>query len=337
MTEATVRVMSTEEIVAGGAARTPFIVWPRPDAVFLDRSVRVRQLAAGHPMRDYLLLVADIALAQHERLQACPPVRLPDASELEQAAAAGVAPLQATRWARDPAWRGVLRELVAALRPRVAEGSAAAGALATLATATDEHLELQADRLLNGVMTGLDLATAPLVAAALQVYWTHLVLALRRAHEGTGREPFGRSGDAGACPCCGMPPAASVIRIGPESSGQRYLHCALCSTQWHMVRIQCARCGAGEGIAYQALEPLAGAGFRATGAARGAVQAETCDRCGHYLKIVHMEKDPQVDPVADDLASVSLDLLVADTGKRRHGVNLMLLFGDSPPPDDGGP
>ena len=37
------------------------------------------------------------------------------------------------------------------------------------------------------------------------------------------------------------------------------------------------------------------------------------------------------------IASISLDLLVAETGRRRHGVNLMLLFGDSPTPDGGGP
>ena len=41
-----------------------------------------------------------------------------------------------------------------------------------------------------------------------------------------------------------------------------------------------------------------------------------------------MEKDVHVEPVADDLASVTLDLLVADAGRQRHGVNLLLLFGD---------
>ena len=69
-------------------------------------------------------------------------------------------------------------------------------------------------------------------------------------------------------------------------------------------------------------------------AARAAIQAETCDACGHYLKIVHGDRDPHAEPVADDLASVTLDLLVAETGKLRHGVNLMLLFGD---PDEAPP
>jgi FdhE protein len=59
------------------------------------------------------------------------------------------------------------------------------------------------------------------------------------------------------------------------------------------------------------------------------LRAECCDDCGHYLKRVHMDKDAHTDPVADDLASVTLDLLVAETGAQRHGVNLMLLFGDA--------
>jgi len=47
-----------------------------------------------------------------------------------------------------------------------------------------------------------------------------------------------------------------------------------------------------------------------------------------------MDRDPHARPVADDLATPTLDLLVSETGAQRHGVNLMLLFGDpdaSPP------
>jgi len=54
---------------------------------------------------------------------------------------------------------------------------------------------------------------------------------------------------------------------------------------------------------------------------------------------VHGDRDPYVEPVADDLASLTLDLLVAESGMRRHGVNLMLLFGEGavgPPPDNPG-
>ena len=50
---------------------------------------------------------------------------------------------------------------------------------------------------------------------------------------------------------------------------------------------------------------------------------------------MHGDRDPFVDPVADDLARVTLDLLVSESGLQRHGVNLMLLFGEpEPPPED---
>ena len=38
-----------------------------------------------------------------------------------------------------------------------------------------------------------------------------------------------------------------------------------------------------------------------------------------------------VEPVADDLASVTLDLLIGETGVERQGVNFMLMFGDAEP------
>ena len=327
-TSATIRISTPEEIAARAGAEVPFLRLPDRASLFADREMRLRQLAAGHAMRDYLMLVAEIARAQHELLQGFGAVALPQPSRLEAASREGVAPLPAERWPRDPAWREGFRRLLAALLPRLA-GTPAAIALAPLAEAKDDWLEQQADELTAGTMLGVDLGAAPVVAAALQAYWTHLVLDVQRAQ--SDLEPFGRIADLTVCPCCASRPTASVTRIG-DAQGQRYLHCALCSTQWHLVRIQCARCGSSKRIHYQSLEPVPGHAVPGTAASPGAVQAECCDDCGHYLKIVHMEKDAQVEPVADDLASLTLDLLVSDAGQQRHGVNLMLLFG----PDDGG-
>ncbi|MCH8857708.1 MAG: formate dehydrogenase accessory protein FdhE, partial [Proteobacteria bacterium] len=69
--------------------------------------------------------------------------------------------------------------------------------------------------------------------------------------------------------------------------------------------------------------------------AQPAVQAECCSECGHYLKLMHPARDNGIEPVADDLATLTLDLLVSEEGQQRHGVNLLLLFGDpedAPPP-----
>ncbi|MFY9511075.1 MAG: formate dehydrogenase accessory protein FdhE, partial [Rubrivivax sp.] len=230
------------------------------------------------------------------------------------------------------------RALVAALQPHAPTG--ALPALQRLAEADEVFLERQADALLLGLQTGLDLATAPLVAAALQVCWTHLVLTTQAQAAGRAA-PFGRIDEETNCPCCGSRPVASLTRSSGESLGQRYLHCSLCSTQWHLVRIRCSHCLSGQKLAYQSLDLAADGAPDAQRATRASLQAETCDDCGHYLKILHSDRDPMVEPVADDLASLTLDLLVSEAGYRRHGLNLMLLFGDAPeaapPPDPGAP
>jgi FdhE protein len=334
---ATVRVMSPDEIVARGGGETPFLRLPERSTVFAERAMRLRQLAAGHPMADYLGFVAEIALAQQRRLGAMPALPLPDADVLDRAARAGRPPLPAEA-GPDPAWRSLLRELLADLRQTAP--AATQPALERLAAADDAFLDRQADALLTGVCDGLDLAAAPLVGAALQVLWTHQVTALQ-AQSGVAVDalrgaPFGRIDDKTVCPCCGSRPTASITRATGELLGQRYLHCSLCSAQWHLVRVQCARCGSGSKVAYQSLAAAADDDEDGARVAQSAVQAETCEACGHYLKIVHGDRDPFAEPVADDLASLTLDLLVAESGLRRHGVNLMLLFGDGAagPPRD---
>ncbi|NML46619.1 formate dehydrogenase accessory protein FdhE [Ramlibacter sp. G-1-2-2] len=321
-------LLSPEEIAARAGQQASLLYMPVRGEVFADRAIRLRQRAAGHAMRDYLLLVADIAQAQHAVLQDFPAVRVPDPQALMAAAYAGQPPLPAPLWPRAPQWRDGLHPILDALLQRLPSGPTRT-AVEALRGAPDEMLERQADRLLDGVTLGLDLAAAPFIAAALQVYWTHLVLATQEAH-GTDRlPPFGRVDDPTRCPCCGSRPVASVIRIDPGAGGLRYLQCSLCSTQWHMVRVKCSRCLSTKGIEYRLLAPMDGGET----ARQPAVEAETCDECGSYLKIVRRDRDPLVEAVADDLASVTLDLLVEQAGFENHGVNLMLLFGD---PDGGG-
>lgn len=357
MNTATVRVLPAEEIAAQAGGSTPFLRLPVRELVFAEREMRLRQLAAGHAMGDFLRFMAELAKAQQQQLLAMPSVPLPEESALSRATREGRPPLPATDWPRDPAWHGVLRALVAALRPGAP--APARAMLEQLAIADADTLERQADAVLHGTGAGLDLAAAPIIGAALQVYFTHLVTAVQ-AHHGPRGEAFGRTDDEALCPCCGSRPTASLTRSAGDANGQRYLHCALCNTQWHLVRIKCAHCGDTEKIAYQALDaagspqgaddtkstasrpddPEGGdsraetAEGGATRAALAPLQAETCDACGHYLKIMHTERDPFVEPVADDLASVTLDLLVSDAGWRRYGLNLLMWFGE-PPPDPG--
>ena len=109
---------------------------------------------------------------------------------------------------------------------------------------------------------------------------------------------------------------ASVVRIGAADHGLRYLTCSLCNAQWHAVRIKCVFCDTTKGIAYYGIE-----------GGSAAIKAESCDSCEGYLKILYMEKDPNVDALADDVASVALDILMAESGITRNGVNFFLLGG----------
>jgi FdhE protein len=132
-----------------------------------------------------------------------------------------------------------------------------------------------------------------------------------------GHPAFSRIEVPNLCPCCGSRASSSIVRIGGQESGCRYLHCSLCAAEWHMVRIKCTHCDTTKGIQYLGIE-----------GGPAAVKAECCDACGTYLKILYMDKDPGVEPIADDLASMTLDLLIAETGKMASGINIMLIHGD---------
>jgi FdhE protein len=317
-------LLSPEEIAVRAGQQVHYLLIPQRIDVFSSRETRLRQKAASHPMRDFLLFIAELTRAQHGILQSYPAVALPDASALDAATHAALPPLPATVWPRDPQWQVAFRSMLDGLLPRLA-GNPAQAAVRALQQTSDQELEQQADRLLNNIMFGLDMAAAPIIAAGLQAYWTHMVIA-REARGADRFAPFGRVLDVTRCPCCGSLPTASISRVDGNGN-YRYLHCSLCSTQWHMVRIKCSHCESTKGIYYQSLQPLTDGVVPST-VGKEAIEVETCDECNHYLKIVRMERDITVEPAADDLASVTLDLLISDAGFQRHGVNLMLLFGD---------
>jgi FdhE protein len=304
----TQRILQPGEIEKLSGSEIPFLRLPLRGAVFSDRAARLRQLGQGHAMQDYLNFIAGIAETQHAMLSETPALALPSDRSLSQAREHGMPPLNTHAHRRDPLWCDLLRRMLRRLEGRT-DGPPLA-VVKRLDAERDEFYEAQASKLLAGITLGLDLAAAPLIGAALQVYWVHLVTAL-------GADAFAPIDAPTVCPACGSRPVASITRSGGQENGQRFLHCSLCSVEWHMVRIKCTSCEATQGINYFAIEGKS-----------QAVKAETCDECGTYLKILSMESDPLVEPTADDLASVALDLLVADTGKLRSGQNLMLIHGE---------
>lgn len=305
----TASIIQPGEIQPAGV-EAPFILLPDND-VFSRRSERFDFLAQGHAMTDYLQFMAHIAAAQHTALSAMGALSLPEAEQLNLCRQHGMPPLTAQSWPRDRNWQLALLHIVSTVQG--AARQATRSALERLAKADSSWLEAQAGHLLAGRYEQLDLAAAPFVGAALQVYWVAMATAL-------GESAFGRTDNPTLCPVCASAPVASVVRIGGEEQGLRYLHCSLCETEWHMVRVKCSSCESTKGIAYFSVE-----------GSSGAVKAETCDECHSYLKIMYMERDHLVDPVADDLATLALDILLDEKGYMRSGPNLLLIpAGDSP-------
>jgi len=174
----------------------------------------------------------------------------------------------------------------------------------------------QVEALLQSAQEGIDAAAAPLLMAALQVHG----VARAARFDAASVRPLDV---AGLCPLCGTQPVASRVCAHSPYEGYRYLHCALCATEWHLVRVQCSLCGAsGKNIAYQSLS--AASDERSDRGAEAAVRAETCEACHGYRKILYEEKDVAVEPLADDLASLSLDLLLGASGYHRAGSNPLL-------------
>jgi FdhE protein len=122
----------------------------------------------------------------------------------------------------------------------------------------------------------------------------------------------------GLCPVCGSHPVASTVRVGGVYDNYRYLQCGLCATEWHMVRSKCSNCDSTKGIAYHAVgSPDVDDATREAESRNSALKAESCDECHTYRKIGIQSKDYDFDPFADDLASLTLDLLMGAEGYRR--------------------
>ena len=47
--------------------------------------------------------------------------------------------------------------------------------------------------------------------------------------------------------------------------------------------------------------------------------------CRGYVKILHQHMDPALDPIADDVATLGLDVLVREAGFHRGACNSFLL------------
>ena len=291
------------------AGQIPFLFLPGRD-LFARRAERFRLLSCGHPLGDYLAFLAHLADEQQKVLNQFPTLSLPGPNEQALCREQGIPLLDSRSWPRDPAWRWGLKMILQQMREATLP-PAASETVASLMQASETALEEMADRILAGDLVDISPQELPFVAAALQVYWVHMASSL-------GEDAFGRPEQGGLCPVCGSYPSAGIVGIAGAGRGLRYLSCSLCASQWHMVRIKCSSCESTHGIDYYTLE-----------GSNGAVKAESCDECNFYLKLLYLEKNSQMEAMADDLATLALDMLMDKEGKARGGPNLFFHPGRS--------
>ncbi|MFY9623792.1 MAG: formate dehydrogenase accessory protein FdhE [Rhodoplanes sp.] len=292
-----------DPVPIGEAATPPFVKLPNPATLFSDRAERFAVLARDHALGPYLRFLAGLCQAQHRALDDLPEPERPSPEALAHEHA--MPPLDRLRMAADPAYDAALDRLLS-LCETLDMPDAARMALSRLASADAATRIATARAALVDAPETETLGEHVFVAAALQVHFARLAAGLDAAR-------LVAVGD-GVCPVCGGPPVSSMVVGWQGAHGTRFCSCALCGTLWNYVRIKCAVCGSTAGIAYEEVE-----------GGPGTVKAETCDSCRSYVKILQQHMDPALDPVADDVASLALDLLVRESGYRRGGVNPFLL------------
>ncbi|QRX82589.1 formate dehydrogenase accessory protein FdhE [Glaciimonas sp. PAMC28666] len=336
------RILERGEIESLDHITIPRLRLPPSDGVFKARAARLRKLAAneiaGTPvsteLSGYLLLMADVVEAQDAVFASLTDAdaALPDQNMLEMARQHAMPPLPLAG-ARPLAWHAIFARLLTSLAPSAKSRPQLVPVLAALQALDTASLDTFADAVLNQRIEEVDPAHAPFIAAALQILWTHRASKLMLQDVPTLET-------AALCPVCGSHPVASVVRIGGQSQGYRYLHCELCASEWHMVRVKCSHCEKNANIAYQGLRSRdtemdaeidakkVSAPLKANKAndAQKVIRAETCDDCHTYRKIVNQEHDYEVEPLADDLASLMLDVLVTEAGYNRASMNPLLWF-----------
>ncbi|MFH5926581.1 formate dehydrogenase accessory protein FdhE [Roseomonas xinghualingensis] len=291
----------------GRLSKAPFALLPDAPRLFRRRSERFEALAEGSHLSPYLHFLARLTAAQAD-IAAELPVPVPIASEqVERARANQMPPLDRNVMIAAPGPQDVVDRFLTAIEP-AEKPRQAADALRGLREATRETREAMLRNVAADSIPFESLPQHVYLSAAVQIYAAKLAGTL----DASRLVPIG----TGLCPVCGGPPVSSMVVGHQGAEGARYAACAFCGTSWNEVRIKCLACGTTKGIGYKAAE---------TEGEEATVKAETCDECRSWVKILYQNKNPSLEAVADDVASLGLDLLMQETEYRRAGFDPFLL------------
>lgn len=278
----------------GGVAQPDFARLPDPVPLFQTRARRFAFLAQSSRLGPYLAFLSGLAALQARLAAAMPPPVLP-----------GPAPLDRAALAEDPALFATLAALCAGAADLDMPGPARLALQAVTAADAPDRRWLLGNVLSERIPED---SAAPhlFAAAAVQVHLARLAAQLDAKSL--------RPSAPGACPACGGRPVTSTVTGAQGIENIRYATCATCATQWNVVRITCLCCGSTKGISYRSAETT-----------EAMVKAECCGECGSWVKILYATKNPTLEPVADDVGSLGLDLMMKETGLKRGGFNPFLV------------
>lgn len=285
----------------GGIVQAPFVRPPDPASLFARRAARFAALAATGALAPYLKFLGNLAAAQNDIVADLPEPDMPPLEAIERARGFAMPPLDRGMFRADGALRVSFTQLFDRAAA-IAMPPSARDALARVRATETVGLDAMTATILTGAVPADAVAEHIYVAAALQVHFARMAARL----DAKRLVPV----SVGVCPTCGGPPVSSMVVGWLGAEGARYACCALCATLWNEVRIKCLVCGSTKGI-----------GFHDVDGSAGTIKAETCEECESYVKILYQNKDVFLDPVADDVASLGLDVLLRDSAFRRASFN----------------
>lgn len=280
--------LSPDPSVIGSVPEAPFVLLPDPQSVFSTRARRFAFLAESSNLGDYLRFLAALSGVQADLVASLPPVAAVRMARIDRVAPAGDPALDTTLTRLCDGAKGIDMPETARVALDAVSAAGPSDRVWMFLNLADDHIPAD--------------ATAPhlFAAAAWQVHLTRLAATL----QADDLTPLA----TGLCPACGGRPVTSSVIADETIENVRYCTCATCATRWNEVRIKCMTCGSTKGLSYRSVET-----HEAT------VKAECCTECQSWLKILYQTKNPSLDPVADDVGSLGLDLMMRETGLRRGG------------------
>ena len=293
----------------GGVPKVVFAMVPDPARMFSARADRFATLAAGSPLAPWLLFLEALTRAQAALAAELPPLPAPDPAQAARARAGGMPPLDRAALADDPALAATVEAFLDAAAP-IPMPAQAELALAEVRRAAPEVRAEMLRSVLADDIPPEGAAHHLFLAAGAQVHMARAAAAL----DGAALVPVA----TGACPACGGKPAVSLVVGFQGAEGARYAVCACCATRWNEVRVKCLCCGSTKGIGYRSVD-------EGQAPEDATIKAEVCDTCHRWVKILYQNRNAALDPIADDVGSLGLDLMMRDSDWSRGGFDPLLV------------